>query len=222
MFGRKLEGHRVALLATDGFEQVELTGPLKALEKAGATVEILSLHRGKIRGNNLFLPGKRVKVSRLIKGAEPQRYDALLIPGGHINPDLLRVSPDVLRFVSEMDRAGKPIATLCHGPWVLISAGLARGRHMTSWPNIKEDLRNAGVKWSDEPVVRDRNLLTSRGPHDLRAFEKAMVALFAETEPHDPVPSRGPRRWLGALVAGGMVYALRKVLGGLRSVQPAS
>ena len=222
MFGKKLQGHRIAILVTDGFEQVELTGPLRALEKAGATVEILSLHRGKIRGNNLLLPGKRVKVTRLVRGAEPQRYDALLIPGGHINPDLLRASPDALHFVSEMNRRGKPIATLCHGPWVLVSAGLARGRHMTSWPNIKDDLRNAGARWSDEAVVRDRNLLTSRGPHDLRAFEKAMISLFAEAEPHEPVPSRGPRRWLGALVTGGMVFALRKVLGGLRSAQPAS
>lgn len=209
MFEQKLKEHRVALLAVDGFEQVELTMPMKALEREGAVVEILSLHRGNIRGNNLHLPGKKVKVSRLVAGADPAKYDALLIPGGFMNPDLLRASQDVRHFVTAMHKAKKPIATLCHGPWVLASAGLLKGRPITSWPNIKDDLTNAGAVWRDEAVVRDGNLITSRGPHDLPAFNRAMIELFAESRPQTGArPKR--KGWRTAILLGavGTVGAL--------------
>jgi len=227
MSQKQLAGVRVAVLAMDGFEQVELTGPLKTLQAEDAEVEVLSLHKGKIRGMNLLAPGKRVGVDGLVKDADPDDYDAVFIPGGHANPDFLRASSDVLRFVSAMDRAGKPIAAICHAPWVLASAGLVKGRRLTSWPNIQEDLKNAGARWSDEAVVRDRNWLSSRGPQDLRAFEKALVELLAEQAKRAPQDGEdgarrsrknGSRRSGTALrlakkllVSGAALYALRRL-----------
>jgi protease I len=202
----KLKGHRIALLATDGFEQVELTAPMRALKRHGAEVEILSLHSGSIRGNNLHLPGKKVKVDGLVAKADPARYDGLLIPGGFVNPDFLRANQDALHFVTAMSQAKKPIATLCHGPWVLASAGLLSGRQITSWPSIKDDLKNAGAEWRDEELVRDGNLITSRGPHDLLAFERAMVSLFAESKPQSGAApeKKSSKGWVAAAITAGV------------------
>jgi protease I len=182
MRSRTLYGRRIAVLAADGFEKLELTVPLLALRAAGANVEIVSLRRGRIRGVNLHEPAGRVRVDRVIEEVDPGEYRALFIPGGFINPDLLRQSAAVREFVRRFDWSDKPIATLCHGPWVLASAGLVARRTMTSWPGIRDDLVNAGATWVDEPVVRDRNWLTSRGPHDLAQFVPSLLQLFAEPQ----------------------------------------
>jgi protease I len=168
------------VLATDGFEKVELVIPMRALQLAGAKVDIISLRKGRIRGVNLHMPATRVGVDKLVTEADPDVYDGLLLPGGFINPDFLRQSAAARDFVRAFDHSGKPIVTLCHGPWVLASAGLLTGRTLTSWPGIRDDLVNAGATWLDSEVVRDRNLVTSRGPQDLRAFVPAMLDIFAE------------------------------------------
>ena len=178
MADQALEGLRVAILAVDGFEQVELTQPRKALRRAGARTEVISLRPGKIQGINLLWPGKKEKVDRLIFDASPAHYDALLIPGGFINPDFLRQSEHILNFVREFDRSGKPIATLCHGPWVLVSAGLVRGHRLASWAGIKDDITNAGGIYVDQAVVKDGTWLSSRDPHDLVPFCEEIVAHF--------------------------------------------
>src|SRR3954468_14825855 len=140
-----LKGRRIAILAADGFEKVELSIPANALRLAGAGVDVISLRRGRIRGVNLHEPASRVRVTKIIKEADPAEYDGLLIPGGFINPDLLRQSADAREFVRAYNATGKPIATLCHGPWLLASAGLLQGRTLTSWPGIRDDLVNAGA-----------------------------------------------------------------------------
>ncbi|MEW5808745.1 MAG: type 1 glutamine amidotransferase domain-containing protein [Actinomycetota bacterium] len=177
---RRLSGRKVAVLAADGFEKVELVIPLRALQLSGAKVEIVSLRKGRIRGVNLHMPATRVGVDKVVTHADPDSYDGLLLPGGFINPDLLRQSAAARDFVRAFDHSGKPIATLCHGPWVLASAGLLTGRTLTSWPGIRDDLVNAGATWLDRELVRDRNLVTSRGPQDLRAFVPAMLDAFAK------------------------------------------
>lgn len=177
---RRLSGRRIAVLAADGFEKVELVVPLRAVQMAGAKVDIVSLRKGRIRGVNLHMPASRVGVDKVVTDVEPDAYDGLLLPGGFINPDLLRQSAAARDFVRAFDHSGKPIVTLCHGPWVLASAGLLTGRILTSWPGIRDDLVNAGATWLDREVVRDRNLVTSRGPQDLRAFVPAMLDAFAE------------------------------------------
>lgn len=164
---QNLKDRRVAVLAADGFEEVELVAPVAALRAKGAHVDIVSLRPGRIRGVNLHEPASRVSVDRTIAEASVGGYDALLIPGGFINPDLLRQSAQAREFVRGFDAAGKPIATLCHGPWLLASAGLTGGRRMTSWPGVRDDLVNAGATWLDQPVVQDGNWLTSRGPQDM-------------------------------------------------------
>jgi protease I len=178
--GRRLSGRKIAALAADGFEKVELVIPLRALQLAGAKVDVVSLRRGRIRGVNLHMPASRVGVDKVVTDADPDDYDGLLLPGGFINPDLLRQSAAARDFVRAFDHDGKPIVTLCHGPWVLASAGLLTGRTLTSWPGIRDDLVNAGAAWLDREVVRDRNLVTSRGPQDMRAFLPAMLNIFAE------------------------------------------
>ena len=180
---RRLKGCRVAALAADGFEQVELVIPLRALKRAGAKVDVVSLRHGRIRGVNLHLPASRVGVDKTLDEADPGDYDGLLLPGGFINPDLLRQSAPAREFVRAFAASGKPIATLCHGPWVLASAGLLEGRTLTSWPGIRDDLVNAGATWLDQEIVRDGNLTTSRGPQDMAAFVPAMLATFATTAP---------------------------------------
>lgn len=178
-----LNGRRVAVLAADGFEKMELTMPVRALETRGADVDIISLRPGSIRGVNLHEPASRVKVTRTLEEASPADYDALLIPGGLLSPDLLRQSAIARNFVRAFDAARKPIASLCHGPWVLASAGLTHGRTMTSWPGVRDDMVNAGAVWLDQAVVRDGNWVTSRGPQDIKPFIKAMNSLFAEIAP---------------------------------------
>jgi len=177
---RNLKGRRVAVLAADGFEMVELAVPRAALRLAGATIEVISLRHGRIRGVNLHEPASRVSVDKTVEEADPADYDALLLPGGFINPDLLRQSHRAREFLRAFDAAGKPIASLCHGPWVLASAGLLQGRTLTSWPGLRDDLVNAGATWLDQKLVRDGNLITSRGPQDLKPFVKAMLEHFAQ------------------------------------------
>ena len=176
---RTLKGRRIAVLAADGFEKVELTVPLRALRAAGATVDVVSLRPGRIRGLNLNLPATRVRVDRTVDEAGAGDYDGLLVPGGFINPDLLRQSAPARVLVREFVESGKPVVTLCHGPWVLASAGVLQGRTLTSWAGIRDDVVNAGATWLDQEVVRDGNLTTSRGPQDMTAFVPAMLDSFA-------------------------------------------
>ena len=179
----RLRGRRIAILAADGFELVELMVPLVALRAEGAKAEVVSLRRGRIRGVNLHEPARRVRVTKTIAEANPDEYDALLIPGGFINPDLLRQSEPARAFVQAFDRAQKPIATLCHGPWLLASAELTRGRTLTSWPGIRDDVVNAGATWLDQDLVQDRNWVSSRGPQDMAAFVRGMIELFSGATP---------------------------------------
>jgi protease I len=178
----RLQGKKIAVLAADGFEYVELQGPAKALELAGAELEILSLHPGRIRGMNLTAPTRTVRVDRTIDEASPSDYDALFIPGGFVGPDFLRQSAAARMFVRDVDAAGKPIATLCHGPWLLASAELVEGRKLSAWPGLRDDIVHAGGVWRDEPVVRDANWVSSRGPQDLAELIPAMIDLFAKGE----------------------------------------
>jgi protease I len=174
-----LKGKKVAILATDGFEQVELTDPKKNLEAAGARVEVVSIKSGKIKGWNHTDWGKRVKVDRLVKEAKPEEYDSLVLPGGQMNPDSLRMDKDAIGFIKAFVKSGKPVAAICHGPWTLIEAGEVKGRKMTSWPSLHTDLQNAGAKWIDQEVVRDRNIITSRKPDDIPAFSKALIEVMS-------------------------------------------
>ena len=176
---RTLKGRRIAVLAADGFEKVELTVPVHALRAAGAKVDVVSLKKGRIRGLNLNLPATRVRVDRTVEQAGVDEYDGLLVPGGFINPDLLRQSAPARALVRDFVESGKPVVTLCHGPWVLASAGVLQGRTLTCWAGIRDDVVNAGATWLDQEVVRDGNLTTSRGPQDMTAFLPAMVNAFA-------------------------------------------
>ena len=178
--GRSLRDKRVAILLADGFEFVELAIPRAALRRAGATVELISPSAGRVRGMNLTEPASRVAVDHTLDQADPGAYDALFVPGGFVGPDLLRQSSAARRFAQAMDAANKPIASLCHGPWLLISAGLVFGRTLTSWPGVRDDVVHAGGVWRDQPLVCDRNWVTSRGPQDLPVFVPAMLALFAQ------------------------------------------
>jgi protease I len=218
--GKTLKGLKVAVLAADGFEQVELTRPVKRLKREGAHVEIISLKPGSIRGMNHMVPGKKVSVDTTLREVKAADFHALLIPGGLINPDLLRQSELALEFVRDFERLGLPIAVICHGPWVLASADLVRGRRLTSWPGIRDDIHNAGGLWVDAPLVRDATWVSSRSPLDLPEFEKGMVALFAEHLPHGAAqqapPARRWPRWLaGGLAAAALGFGLRerKLLG---------
>jgi protease I len=177
----RLKGLRVAILATDGFEQSELTEPRKALDEAGATTEVVSPKEGRLRGWNHTDWGLEVEVDRPLQGADPKDYDALVLPGGVMNPDRLRINPSAVAFVKSFFDAGKPVAAICHGPWTVIESGAATGHRMTSWPSLKTDLRNAGAEWVDEEVVVDGKLVTSRKPDDLPAFNRALIKLFAES-----------------------------------------
>jgi protease I len=165
-----LNGTTVAILATDGFEQVELTEPRKALEQAGAATEIVSPKQGKVRGWKFKEWGDELAVDQALDDADPKDYDALVLPGGVINPDALRMQPKAVAFVKAFFRGGKPVGAICHGPWTLIEAGAARGRRLTSWPSLRTDLTNAGAQWVDEEVVIDGNLVTSRKPDALETL----------------------------------------------------
>ena len=175
-----LKNKRVAILATDGFEYVELVEPRKALDAAGAKTEVVSPKDGKIKGWDHTDWGDSVKVDVPLKSADPGSYDALLLPGGVMNPDHLRQDPQAVQFVKAFFEAQKPVAAICHGPWMLVEANVVRGRHVTSWPSLQTDIRNAGGEWTDEQVVTDNGLVTSRKPDDIPAFNKKMIEEFAE------------------------------------------
>jgi protease I len=176
----RLEGKRVAILSEKGFEQSELLEPKKALEEAGAMVDVISPEAGKIKGWNHDDWGKAVKVDIELGEADPEDYDALMLPGGVMNPDQLRTNITALRFIQSFVDAGKPIAAICHGPQTLIEIGFLKGRRMTSWPSLRTDLSNAGAIWSDEPVVVDKGFVTSRMPDDLPYFNAKMIEEIAE------------------------------------------
>lgn len=178
----ELKDRRVAVVVGDGFEESELIEPTKALRAAGARVDIISPKSDPIQAFKHHQPTIKVDVDATLDQACPEDYDALLLPGGALNADGLRTDPKVQSFVKQMDSQGKPIAVICHGPWVLVSAGLAEGRTLTSWPTITDDLRNAGAQWVDREVVVDRNLVPSRGPKDLPAFNAQMLTLFAHAK----------------------------------------
>jgi protease I len=175
-----LTGKRVAILATNGFEQSELEEPKKALERAGARADVVSPSQGQIRGWHHTDWGNSVHVDVTIERANPDDYDGLVLPGGLINPDKLRMDPEAVEFVRAFVTSGKPIAAICHGPWTLINAGGVRGRKMTSWPSLQVDLENAGAHWVNEEVVVDQGLVTSRKPDDLPAFNRKMIEELAE------------------------------------------
>jgi protease I len=174
-----LSGKKVAILATDGFEQVELTEPKKALESAGATTQVVSPKSGEIKGWKFKEWGDKIKVDKTLDEAKPSDYDALVLPGGVMNPDHLRMEPKAVQFVKEFVQSGKPVAAICHGPWTLIEAGVVRGKKMTSWPSVKTDLKNAGANWVDEKVVIDGQFVTSRKPDDIPDFNKALIEQIA-------------------------------------------
>jgi protease I len=174
-----LKGKKVAILAADMFERVELEEPRKALEEAGADVEIVSIHDGEIQGFDHFEPANTVKVDRTVEEVSPDDYDALMVPGGVGNPDQLRGDENAVSFVRGFRDAEKPMAVICHGPWVLVEAGAVRGRRLTSWPTLETDIRNAGGDWTDDEVVVDGNLVTSRKPDDIPAFNREMLRIFS-------------------------------------------
>lgn len=173
-----LQDKRVAVLATDGFEESELTEPAKVLGESGAKVEIISPHSGRIQAVKHHDKSITLPVDLTLDEANPANYDALLLPGGALNADAMRANPKALEFIRAIASSGKPMAVICHAPWELISAGVARGRTMTSYHTIQDDVRNAGAKWVDEEVVVDGSLVTSRQPSDLPAFNREMVRLF--------------------------------------------
>jgi protease I len=177
---KQLEGKKIAVLAADMFEQVELVEPWKALEQAGAKPELVSLKPGEIRGFDHFDPGGSFKVDKTVEEAHVEDYDGLLVPGGVGNPDQLRMDENAVQFVRDFWDAGKPMAVICHAPWILVESGIARGRTLTSWPSLQTDIRNAGGNWVDKEVVVDDGLVTSRNPDDLPAFNKKMIEEFAE------------------------------------------
>jgi protease I len=181
MADETLKGLTVAILVTDGFEQVELIEPRKALDQAGAETRVVSPKAGRVRGWKFTDWGDEVHVDAPLDQAKPEDFDALLLPGGVMNPDSLRMAPKAVAFAKAFFDAGKPVAAICHGPWTVIEAGAARGRQMTSWPSLKTDLKNAGANWVDKEVVVDQKLVTSRKPDDLPAFNREMIQLFKAT-----------------------------------------
>jgi protease I len=171
----KLTGKKIAILATDGFEQVELTEPRKALDQAGATTVVISPKSGEIKGWKFKEWGDTVKVDQTLDDARADEFDALVLPGGVINPDHLRMEPKAVNFVREFVSTGKTVAAICHGPWTLVEADVVRGKKVTSWPSVKTDLKNAGATWVDQEVVTDGQFIFSRKPDDLPAFSRAIV-----------------------------------------------
>lgn len=185
MAEQSLKGLRVAILATDGFEQSELLEPRKALSAASAESDVVSLKAGgTVRGWNHKEWGQEVDVDEGLDQVDPEDYDALLLPGGVMNPDTLRTQPKAVAFVKAFFDADKPVAAICHGPWTIVEAGAAKGRKMTSWPSLKTDVTNAGGQWVDQEVMVDGNLVTSRKPDDLPAFNREMLKLFATAVVH--------------------------------------
>jgi len=193
---QRLTGKRIAALVDNGFEQVELTAPKKALEVEGARVDVVSPQPGKVKGWQHTAWGDEIAVDRPLRDAQPDDYDGLLLPGGVMNPDRLRMNEQAVRFVRAFVDARKPIAAICHGPWTLIEAGAVKGRRMTSWPSLQTDLRNGGANWVDEQVVTDNGLVTSRKPEDIPAFNEKAIEEFAEgRHPQQPAgAAAGARR----------------------------
>jgi protease I len=178
MDGEKLDGLKVAILVEDGFEQVELVKPRKALDEAGAETRIVSPRDKHVRSWKFTDWGHRFPVDVPLDNARAEDFDALLLPGGVLNPDKLRIEPGAVAFVKAFFDAGKPVAAICHGPWTIIETGAARGRRIASWPSLRTDLRNAGAEWMDQEAVVDGNLVSSRKPDDIPAFNRAMIDLF--------------------------------------------
>jgi len=176
----ELSGRKVAFLATDGVEQVELTGPWQAIEDAGATPHLISLKAGQIQAMNHTDKGDTFPVDKTVQEVQAADYDALVLPGGVTNPDTLRTDKGAVRFVKEFFTAGKPVGAICHGPWLLVEADVVRGLTVTSWPSLQTDIRNAGGNWVDKEVQTDHGLVTSRNPNDIPAFNKQIVEEFAE------------------------------------------
>ena len=174
-----LKGKRVALLVTDGFEQVELTGPKQALEQAGATADIVSAKSGQVKGWHHTDPGDSFTVDQTFANIRIEDYDAVVLPGGVVNSDTIRTDATAQQLVKDAARANKPIAVICHGGWLLASAGLVKGKTMTSWPSLTDDLKNAGANWVDKEVVVDGTLISSRKPDDIPAFNKQLIASLA-------------------------------------------
>jgi protease I len=180
MMADGLKGKKVAILVADGFEQVELTEPRRALTSAGATTHIVSPRGGRVKGWAKTDWGDEVEVDVVLADADPENYDALLLPGGVMNPDHLRKNSDAVNFVKRFFQEGKPVAAICHAPWLLVEADVVRGRTLTSYESIRTDLRNAGAEWVDREVVVDAGLVTSRNPDDIPAFNRKMLEEFAE------------------------------------------
>lgn len=177
----ELKGKRVAILVTEGFEQIEMTSPREALEKAGAETVLVSPKGGQVQAFKHHDKADKFKVDRELKDCDPSQFDALMLPGGVINSDALRIDKDAQRFAQAIDRAGKPIAVICHGGWLLISSGLVKGHTITTWPTLQDDMHNAGADWVDRECVRDRNWVSSRKPDDLPVFNREMVKCFGES-----------------------------------------
>ena len=176
---KSLQGKRIAILATHGFEQAELLEPRKALEAEGAETQVISPEKGKIKGWNEKDWGKDVAVDVTLDSADSREFDALVLPGGVMNPDKLRMIPQAVQFVRQFLEAGKPVAAICHGPWMLVEAGALEGRRLTSWPSLQTDIRNAGGTWVDQEAVVDNGLITSRKPADIPAFNRKMIEQIA-------------------------------------------
>lgn len=215
-----LVGKKIAVLAADGFERVELAAPVAALKEAGAEVVIVGLHSGRIRGMNMHQPAELIKVDKTVHEAGVHDYDGLLIPGGYISPDLLRQSARARAFVRDLNALGKPIALMSQAPLILASAGLVANRTLTSWPGVRDDMVNAGATWLNEEVVRDANWLSSRGPQDMAPLIREMLSLFtgepdksaalrqADSAPQREEPSEmpgQPLRWLATPSVGAML-----------------
>jgi protease I len=181
----QLMGKRVAILATDGFEQSELVEPKRLLEEAGAETTVVSIKGGEIRGWNTNDWGQSVPVDQTVDQSFPDEFDALMLPGGVMNPDKLRMNAGAVEFTKQFFAAGKPVGAICHGPWLLVEADVVRGRKVTSWPSLKTDLRNAGAEWVDEQVVTDQGMVTSRKPDDIPAFAQKLIEEIREGE-HSP------------------------------------
>ena len=178
--GTELKGKRIAFLATDGVEQVELTGPWRAVEQAGGTPELISQKSGTIQGFDHHDKADTFPVDKTVENADPGEYDGLVLPGGVINPDILRTDERAMRFVTRFFEEGKPVGAICHGPWSLVETGVVKGRKVTSWPSLKTDIENAGGTWVDQELVVDRGLFTSRKPDDLPAFCAKLVEEMGE------------------------------------------
>jgi protease I len=176
----ELQGKKIAFLATDGVEQIELVEPWRAVEQAGGEPELLSIQPGKIQGFEHLDKGEEFSVDKHVSQAEPDDYDGLVLPGGVANPDFLRGDEDAVRFVKNFFETGKPVGVICHGPWTLVEAGVVKGRKITSWPTLRTDIENAGGKWVDEEVVVDSGLVSSRKPDDLPAFCAKIAEEFGD------------------------------------------